>query len=87
MYRHSIFDFDKFDINIKSKSDDPKIYVCKFTPINGVHHAASMFASSCTIDMIETSVESCLIQEVTIEFAQNVDEYDVVTTYFAVDVL
>ncbi len=86
--RHSIFDFDEFDISVKLESNEQyKQYICRFTPINSIHHAAAMFGKSCTIDYTFTDIESFLINEVTIKFVSKDNDYDVVTTYFGVDVL
>lgn len=84
--RYSIFDFDNFNINVKNVSTNE--YICNFTPINGVNHAASMFAQSCTVDYTDINADSLfVINNVSIKFVNNGSYYDVVTTYFGIDVL
>lgn len=85
--RYSIFDFDKFDISAKADESTPNQYICSFTPINGVHHAASMWARSCTVDFTTTDVKIELVNSVTVKFVPHDDKYDVITTYYGIDVL
>jgi hypothetical protein len=86
--RFSIFDFDKFDIIVNSdkKQKDPK-YTCSFTPIKGIHHAASMIAQSCTVDYTMTDVTIELVNSVSIELTPKENKYEVITTYYGIDVL
>lgn len=87
--RFPIFDFDKFgiEVNRESESETLKKFTCSFTPINGVHHAASMFARTCTVDFTMTDVTIGLVNSVAVTMIPNGNKYDVTATYYGVDVL
>lgn len=86
--RYSIFDFDTFEISATEVLDSMR-YDCTFTPINGIHHAASMMAQSCTVKYTITDIELKSINEVNIYFKLNTEKthYNVITIYHGIDVL
>ena len=81
----SMFDLDKFQI-ISNKINDNHFY-CTFTPINKLHHAASMWARPCTVETNLDTIYVDLVTRVDLYLTYTDDEIIVRTEYFGIDVL
>jgi len=69
--KYHMFDFDKFEIKI-IKLDNG--YRCLFRKINGVHHAACMWATECLVEYYDQRVSG-------ITDIERIDRVDIMLTY------
>ena len=86
--KYVAFDFDKFDIHVKKINDLGTEYQCVFSETNGIHHAASMWATNCLVECTNTYISGIeLVNTISLNLKKENGLIYVTTTYFAINCL